>query len=315
MRPRLTEIRSKARQRIRRVKATIRHAALTHAPLWLSGGRLRDARSVTHVSRAERTIDLPRLPDALDGLRIAHLTDLHVGAIFTPARLPAIVSGVNDLAGDIIAVTGDFVDLSLNVLDDVIDAMRQLAAPLGVYFVPGNHDYLEDGQKLIDRFKDAGLRMLMNESVAIEHRGARLIVAGIDYPHQARQMKRLVLRALRSAPPRRDGDARLLLSHHPNAFNIARQRHVDLTLAGHTHGGQVVFSNKRGKKGSIGFASLAHRYPRGLYRHGDSFLYVNSGVGTFFPLRINCPAEIACLTLKASPGDTDERHDRAVSHP
>lgn len=308
------QFRNSATRTVRRLKAKIRHAALTRAPMWLSRGRLADGKAMSDISCIERDIALPDLPDQLDGLRITHLTDLHIGSIITPARLPGIVEATNAMGGDLIAVTGDYLDLSIKVLDDVIDAMQQLTAPLGVFFVAGNHDYLDDHEALPPRFREAGLRILMNETEVVERRGKRIVISGVDFPHKAKDMRRYVLRALKGAPRRRDDDLRVLLSHHPNAFDIARQRRVDLTLAGHTHGGQLVLSNTRGKKGSIGLGSLAHRYPRGLYRRGDSYLYVNSGVGSWFPLRVNCPAEIACLTMRCSPEPGEVGGER-VSHP
>ncbi len=298
---RFSQFKDKARQSLRRMKARLRHAALTSVPVWLSRGKLTRTRSLNNVQIIERTIGLDDLPDALDGLRVTHLTDMHIGSLVKPARLASIVESTNALGGDLIAVTGDFVDLSLKVLDEVVHAMTRLQAPLGVYFVPGNHDYLDDGPRLIAAFRNAGLRMLMNESVTLEHRERRIVISGIDYPHKKSEMKSFVRAAMREAPRRRREDLRILLSHHPNAFDAAINHHVDLTLAGHTHGGQLVLTNHRGKKGSIGIGSLAHRYPRGLYRRGRSHLYVNSGVGSWFPLRFKCPAEIACITLRCAP--------------
>ena len=298
---RFKAFKARAKQSFRRVKAKLRHAALTTVPIWLSRGSLTRTKSVNHIQIIERTLGLDHLPDALDGLRITHLTDMHIGSLVKPDRLPGIVEATNALKGDVIAVTGDFVDLSLSVLDEVVAAMAQLTAPLGVYFVPGNHDYLDNGPKLISAFKAAKLNMLMNETITLEHREQRIVIAGIDYPHKTREMKTFVHEALHQAPRRRKEDLRILLSHHPNAFDAAHAHHIDLTLAGHTHGGQLVFTNARGKKGSIGLGSFAHRYPRGLYQRGNAYLYVNSGVGSWFPLRVNCPAEIACLTLRCAP--------------
>ncbi|MCX5660023.1 MAG: hypothetical protein NTW19_09915, partial [Planctomycetota bacterium] len=206
---------------------------------------------------------------------------------------------------DLIAVTGDFVDLSLDVLDEVIAALRSLEAPLGVHLVMGNHDYLDDGPQLIRRFREAGLGLLLNESIDIPHNGCRISVAGIDFHHRPAGLARHVHRTLGAVRRRNEPDLSLLLAHHPDAFDFACRHHVDLTLSGHTHGGQLVFSNLRGKKGSIGLGSLAFRYPRGLYQRGHCHLYVNSGVGSWFPLRVNCPAEIACLTLRCQPTGLD----------
>ncbi len=301
-----SHVSSRFRQTLRRMKAKFRNAAFTRMPIWLSRGRLRRTNSVSRIQIVERTIGLGDLPDALDGLRIAHLTDLHIGALVEPSRLQAIVDQTNAVGGDMIAVTGDFVDLSLNVLDAVIEGMKALSAPLGVYFVPGNHDYLDNGPRLIRAFQEAGLRMLMNESALLDYEGHRVVVCGIDWAHKASDMRQYVRKAMHGAGRHRQDDLRILLSHHPNAFDTAVNHHVDLTLAGHTHGGQLVLSNNHGKKGSIGLGSLAHRYPRGLYRRGPAYLYVNSGVGSWFPWRVNCPAEIACLTLRCEPEPMEE---------
>jgi predicted MPP superfamily phosphohydrolase len=112
----------------------------------------------------------------------------------------------------------------------------------------------------------------------------------------------MVHRTLRTADKHHAGTGlKILLAHHPDAFDSAVKHGVALTLAGHTHGGQVVLANGRGKKGSLGLGSMTFQYPRGLYRRGNAYLYVNSGVGSWFPVRINCPPEIALLTLRAAP--------------
>ena len=93
-------------------------------------------------------------------------------------------------------------------------------------------------------------------------------------------------------------DLKILLAHHPHAFDEAHRHAIDLTLSGHTHGGQILFSTKRGKKGSIGLGNVGFRYTRGLYEHGACRLHVSSGVGAWFPIRFRCPAEITRLVLE-----------------
>lgn len=315
-----------AKAKSRRARARIRLAALTTAPVWLSRGRLARVRHDRKLTPIHRDILLPDLPDALDSLRIAHLSDLHIGRLTTPAHLPWIIEACQQLDPHLIAVTGDFVDFSLSVLDEVIHALRRLSAPLGVYLVPGNHDYLDDGPELIRRLRGSGLRLMLNESCTLELGGAKLTVAGIDFPHRRSDLARFVHRTLsrssvaprhadhvlkakprpatrdrvhRGRHPEHRCDLKVLLSHHPDAFDAATRHGVDLTLAGHTHGGQFVLADTNGKRGSIGLGALAFKYPRGLYRRGNSYLYVNSGVGSWFPLRVKCPAEVACLTLRA----------------
>src|SRR5687767_9205678 len=117
------------------MRARIRHAAFTSAPIWFSRGRLARVKPERPLLVARRSIFLPDLPEALDGFKVTHLSDLHIGRLTTPAHLPHIIEAAARLQGDLIAVTGDFVDLRLDVLDVVIDALKQLSAPLGVYMV------------------------------------------------------------------------------------------------------------------------------------------------------------------------------------
>ncbi len=269
--------------------------------MWLTGGTVARTRSVQRLQIIRKTITLAHLPTELQGLRIVHLSDLHIGPILQVKDLPRIVAAVQKLEPHLIAVTGDFVDLSLSVLDDIIASFHQWQAPLGVWLVPGNHDYLDDGPQLIQRLRAAGLNLLLNESVRLAHQGRSIVISGIDYAPSDALLAKLVHHALRRPAAHGQADLRLLLSHHPHAFEPACKHRVHLTLAGHTHGGQLVLArSKRSKRGSLGLGSLAFRYPHGLYQQGDHYLYVTAGVGSWFPLRLRCPAEIALLTLQRS---------------
>jgi predicted MPP superfamily phosphohydrolase len=280
-----------------RWRATLRHAAFTRLPVRLSRGRLTSLPSICDVQYIDRAVVVDDLPPAFAGLRITHLSDLHIGELIPPARLGAIIDAANERRGDLVAVTGDFVDLKLNVLDEVIAQLGRLRAPLGVFMVPGNHDYLMDGPRLVRRFHDAGLDLLINEHRVIVHRGARLVVGGIDYSHHAHRLTRFTRRAF-DAAPRHDADTmRLLLAHHPHAFDPARdEQGVRLTLAGHTHGGQVVLAEGP-RVGRLSLGAMNFRYAHGLYSRNGHHLHVTSGIGASFPWRYRCPAEIVSLTL------------------
>ncbi|MEX0775986.1 MAG: metallophosphoesterase [Phycisphaeraceae bacterium] len=291
----------KKKRSAKQIRAHLRHAAFTRMPNWLSGGKLALARSVRRIECVQRVVELPSLAADLEGLRITHVSDLHIGHILGPESLPEIMASVNALKGDLIAVTGDFVDLSIGVLDHVIAGLQSLKAPLGVHLVLGNHDYLDDGPQLIERFRAAGLGLLVNETVKVQRGNSHLLIGGIDFAHQHDQLGALVQHTFRQAQPVDRSSLRLLLAHHPHAFDHACLHDVHLTLSGHTHGGQLVVANTRGKRGSIGLGSLGFRYPRGLYRKGHRYLYVTTGVGSWFPLRVKCPAEIASLRLTATP--------------
>ena len=282
-------------KRGKKMRARIRHAAFTKMPIHLSGGRLAERGSVNQFCLNEHAITIPSLPAGLEGLRIAHVSDLHIGDLVTPRMLPRIVEAIDSLDADLIAVTGDLIDLSMDPLDDVIDALQSLDAPLGMFLVPGNHDYLDDGIAFVERVLDSGLNLMINRSERIEHNGHSMRISGIDYASKAPDLTRLVDVTLENHADA--ADLSLLLAHHHHAFDVARTRNVNLTLSGHTHGGQVVLRQARGVRKSISVGGLACRYEAGLYGQGDSQLYVTSGVGSWFPWRVKCPAEIACLTL------------------
>ena len=281
--------------RRKRRRAALRHTLLTRVPMRLLGRRLKSNRPGRHFCVNRRTIDLVDLPDELCGLKITHLSDPHVGELVTPAHLPHIVDAANDLKGDLIAVTGDFIDFTNDYLPSVITAMSRLKAPLGVYFVLGNHDYLDNGEDVKRAFRKAGLNLLVNQTERVTHEGRKITIGGIDWPHAGSQLDPMV----RSVSGKmKSGDLSILLAHHPHAFDTAHDCGIDLTLSGHTHGGQFLLSTRRGKKGSIGLANLGFRYTRGLYQRGKSCLFVSSGVGSWFPLRFRCPAEITLLELR-----------------
>ncbi len=282
----------------KRMRAHVRCAALTRGPLWLSRGKLAKRYRCQSLVTSNFSIEIPTLPPSLEGLRIVHLSDFHIGHLIERFYLGEWIKFITALEGDLIAITGDFVDLSLSVLDDVLAAIGQLQAPLGVHLVPGNHDYLADGPALIRRFEKAGLPLLINRSVMLKHHDCRIAVAGIDWARQPDRLAKHVQTALRTIQKRSLIDFTLLLAHHPNAFDAASPRGVDLTLAGHTHGGQVVLNHPTQKNRQMRLGSLGNRYTHGLYQQGPRYLHVTSGVGAWFPLRIKCPPEVAVLTLQ-----------------
>jgi len=284
--------------RRKRRRAAIRHAVFTRGPVRLSIGLLGRPRPGGSFCVNQRTIELDELPDELCGLRVTHLSDPHIGELITPDHLPGIVEAANNLGGHVIAVTGDFIDFSNKVLPHVVDAMKRLEAPLGSYFVLGNHDYLDNANEVKRAFRDAGLNLLLNTCIRVDHHGRRIAIGGVDWADKPGQLTRYVRSACRHMNG--DCDLSILLAHHPHAFDVAHRYGVHVTLSGHTHGGQVLLSDRRGRKGSIGLANLGFRYTRGLYSRGASRLYVSSGVGSWFPFRFRCPAEITSLELQCT---------------
>ncbi len=263
-------------------------------PVWLSRGRLNRPRPGRDFRLNRRTVELPALPDEMGGLTITHLSDPHVGELVTPAHLRHAVEAANRLRSDLVVVTGDFIDLSTDWLPPVVDALSELQAPLGVYHVLGNHDHLENVGKVSDAFREAGLNLLVNEARRASHHARSIGIGGIDWASSDVRLERLVRRTAREMP---EADLRILLAHHPHAFEAACRCGIHLTFAGHTHGGQVLLSRRRARK-ALALGSLNHRYRQGLYRRGAHHLHVSSGIGSWFPLRFRCPAEITQLDLR-----------------
>jgi len=243
-------------------------------------------------------IRIPGLHPGLEGLRIALLTDLHLGE-GTPAWL---VRRACTLAmaerPDVIAITGDLAADQAPGFQDALRALSGLSAPLGVYAVPGNHDHLVG----IDAFHrqvgaDPVIRDLTNRAVLAERRGARLCIAGVDDLGEG--APRLVL------PPPGDRDFTLLLAHNPDQADRAGGRFdgVDLVLSGHLHGGQVRLPGVGPLKRPRG---QSRRHDQGLERAGAARVYTSRGVGTVaLPVRFLCRPEVAVLRL--TEGETPSR--------
>ena len=163
-----------------------------------------------------------------------------------------------------------------------------LLAAVPTYLVLGNHDELHDPAGLTRAAVKAGLTVLRNDAIQINRNGSSLVVAGIDWARSAVACARYVDRACGDGE-----DAHLLLAHNPKAFLRAADLGIPLTLSGHTHGGQIAM-----KKRPNANLALTHRRSAGQFQSNGSMLYVTSGVGAWFPLRVNCPAEIAMLTIR-----------------
>lgn len=276
----------------------LRNEAAVRAFRFLARSGLIRHRPGEHFGVAAHPIVLDRLPRSLHRMRICHLSDLHVGPLLTLKHLPAVVEAANAVEADLIAVTGDMLDDSADYLEGVVEQMAQLRAPLGVYFVLGNHDHRADAKRVIRAFRKARLNMLVNESTDVQHNGCRIGIAGIDYANEDIDLARMVGRACASLNGQHD--LKLLLAHHPHAFDAACRHGIDLTLSGHTHGGQFLLRKSRREKKAIGFGTLAWRYHSGHYHREQSKLFITSGLGSTFPVRVRCPAEIAVLELHAA---------------
>ena len=262
---------------------------------------------------AEQSVAIPYLPAALDGLRVVHLSDIHVGPYLRRRELESLTERVNSLRPDIIAITGDLIDRDMVSLPDAVAGLRGLRASQGIYMVTGNHDIYTDpfsfnarnrgAVRIADAMSEIGVRTLRDETVMIGEGADQLAVMGMDWIVQRgsanlfydRVRTRAALQSLdeRLAP----GTPKVLLVHHPETFRECPEHEIGLTLAGHTHGGgQILLGDFRGQP--LGIAMVRFKYLRGLYREGNASLYVSRGIGYLgLPIRVNCPPEIAQFRL------------------
>jgi uncharacterized protein len=266
--------------------ASMRQAFLTRLPDALMGGALRKRHVAQRIEIAEHTFASTNWPRDFDGLRIAHLSDIHFGHLLGEERLMQAIEAVRALPSDLIAITGDLVDLSAREAPLLFERLALLKARLGVFVVLGNHDHLDHPRAIVRGARDAGLIPLIDESVRAGGRDG-LRVAGIDWaksiPACSARLRRCGL-----------GRADLLLAHNPKAFVAAEERGIPLTLSGHTHGGQV--ARRGNRRHNLVFTQ---RLSAGHYEVRDSHLYVTNGVGAWFPLRVNCPPEIAFIEMRS----------------
>ncbi|MBI5497329.1 MAG: metallophosphoesterase [Deltaproteobacteria bacterium] len=231
----------------------------------------------------------------LDGMRIAQISDAHIGLALGLDHLVKAVQLLDADPPDLLAVTGDLLD-DADYGRACFDVLARVKAPYGRFFIMGNHDVGAGRDRVLAAGRRcAAFRVLANEEVDVEVQGARFHVSGVDsaqvpgeWDLNAPQLVSYVQQSTRRLA---DGDFRLCLVHHPDNFDTIRARGVELTLAGHTHGGQLA------PLGPL-MQGRMFKYVRGLYTREDSHLYVSGGTGHWFPLRIGVPAEVTELTLR-----------------
>ena len=245
-------------------------------------------------------VPLRRWPEALDGFKVALLSDFHYDRVFSVHPIHAAIGIVNDLHPDVLLLCGDFVSVPLfdtygttaaSDAEPCARLLRQMHATHGSWAVMVNHDYFTDPRRVTAALQYEGIRVLANESVPVEANGARFWLAGVnDVISRTADLDK----TLCGVPA---DEATILLAHEPDYADEASRFPVDLQLSGHSHGGQVRFPFVR----PLYLPELARKYVWGLYRIGTLSLYTNPGLGTVgLPIRWNCPPEITLLTLKRS---------------
>jgi len=248
----------------------------------------------------EVEVRLRGLPRALDGFRIGQITDVHVGTFIDTQYVRATVEAMNEAKVDLQVMTGDLID-DLEQLGETMAALETCRAPHGMLAILGNHEHWRGLRPIREAYAESArrgspVRLLVDESHVLEHAGERLRVVGVDYPMSGRSMQVKAERMQRSAQLAFRGvspeETILCLTHHPDFFPLAVERGARLTLAGHTHGGQVAILG-------VPLFRFAFDYMLGRYRRGNGQLYVSGGTGHWLPFRLGVPAEVTIFTLRA----------------
>lgn len=263
-------------------------AAVIRGVLRLTGLYGRGRRNALAIEVREHEVVLPRLPATFDGLRVLHLSDLHVD--MNAEVVPAIAEAVRDLDYDLCVLTGDYRARTHGEVAGAIAGMERLRAQLRdpVYAVLGNHDSI----RMIPAFEAMGIRMLLNEAVFLERGADRLHLAGVDDAHFFR-----VDNLEKAAAGLPEGGPAILLSHTPEIWRQAAHAGFDLFLCGHTHGGQICLP---GGTPLILEAAIPRRLGRGAWRHGAMAGYTSRGAGTsVVDVRFNCAGEVTLHRLRA----------------
>jgi predicted MPP superfamily phosphohydrolase len=250
-----------------------------------------------------REITLPHWPQALDGLKVAHLSDIHVGGAMDLDRLLRVAELTNQCRPDLVLHTGDFLTHRPGDFDrPLYEALAQIRAPHGQWACLGNHDY-DNAPRFERRLRECGVMTLRNARTTLAIGGTDLEIAGLEFVFD-RPDRRAVFRQV-MARWGRTGTPRLLLNHDPSTFEQLPGGCADLVLSGHTHGGHVGL--QLGASHALTVVGLAGIPDQGFFRRGDMHLYVTRCVGFYgYPIRIGIPPEIALLVLRA-PRPSEEQ--------
>ena len=224
------------------------------------------------VEILEHELVVPNLDKEIGGLKIAQISDAHIGLFFSVEKLAGLLNIVQEKGADVVVITGDLID-DVQAVDRLIQVLDAYVPkfPKGIYFSWGNHEYFRDFARLEKAFARSAVAVLRNSNTLL-----------IDL-------------ALQGVPK---NATKILLSHHPVVIDYAYEQKIDLTLTGHTHGGQIAF-------GRQSILPVRYKYMRGMYQKADMYGYVSTGAGSWFPFRLGCPAEVSLFTLKPAKDEKE----------
>ncbi|MEJ5244291.1 MAG: metallophosphoesterase [Bacteroidota bacterium] len=244
-------------------------------------------------------LELPKFPLKNCQFTIVQISDIHSGSLLSKKLIEKTVSAINDIKPDIVVITGDFVNFRIEELDFILPSLNNLYPTYGTFGCMGNHDYYVGTDKISkfnQKLEKVGIKMLNNSNIQINTGQGIIQIAGVENTGMSNQNFANFDKAIEGLNP---NNSIILLCHEPNNWekSILKKLPIDLTLSGHTHGGQFGI-NIIGKE--ISPASLVYKYWAGLYRIGEQYLYVNRGLGTTGPpFRVGVKPEITIFKLKA----------------
>ena len=246
-----------------------------------------------------KVVDVPMkdLPPALNGFKIAQISDMHVGPTIKRPAMKYVVATINKLEPDVVAITGDLVDGNVYELSRHVAPLAGLRSRHGTFFVTGNHEYYSGVQPWLKYLPTLGVRVLLNEHVILLHHHAPIVLAGVtdfsaasyDTSHRSD-----VALAITGAPR---AAVKVLLAHQPRSAQAAEAAGFDLQISGHTHGGQFLPWNF--------FVRFQQPFTAGLHRVNEMLIYISRGTGYWGPpKRFGAPSEITLLRLVPAPPTT-----------
>lgn len=246
----------------------------------------------------KKQIKVKNLDPKFFGFRIVQISDIHIGSLINEQYLRPTFEIIKSLKPNCIVVTGDILDNSAQYLNIVGWYFRKLNEISPVYAILGNHDHIDSPLKLLETLKLANTKVLVNESTIIKREKAIINIIGLDYPFgdfkKRMEISKAHFKKIYDQIQNKEAPI-IVLDHHPANFEYLKYEKIDLVLAGHTHGGQIMLSKNRNSTFSLGSNFL--KYYVDHYKENEVQLYVNRGLGHWFPLRINCPPEITLIEL------------------
>ncbi|MFB6319581.1 metallophosphoesterase [Saccharicrinis sp. FJH54] len=238
------------------------------------------------------TVYSEHLPGTFENKKLIFISDVHLGPYMSQKRVKKIVNRINALKPDIILLGGDYIDMRARYIKPVFDELKNLQAPLGIFGVLGNHEFIEDPQQVKQKFHEFNMHLCDNASFWIKEGQDSIKIGGVGDLWESDQHIDQTVNDVN------DSDFCILLSHNPDYTETLNTNKVDLMLSGHTHGGQVTFF---GLWAPLLPSEYGQKYRYGLKQINQTQLYITSGTGVVgVPFRFFCRPEIVEITLKKS---------------